>query len=113
MSGKYRTADARSLWTDVTTRFDLERQEEVLLDIACRSLDRLRAAERLVERDGMLLPDDHGILRRHPALLIASEARTAARAAIRQLAIPGAEKVTLDRHSAAASNWRVLKGRAG
>ncbi len=60
--------EAQQLWKSVTSTFEMDGAAYVLLANACRALDRLRIAEKIVKRDGPVVKDRFGQSQQHPAV---------------------------------------------
>lgn len=69
------SAEARRLWRDVVEGWTLDPPALVVLDAACRALERVRQAQAFLKRDGLLTKDRFGQLRAHPAALIERDAK--------------------------------------
>jgi phage terminase small subunit len=63
-------ADAAKLWRDVLAGWDLDAPALVLLDSACQALMRVRQAQNLIAKDGIMIIDRFGQSKPHPAVLV-------------------------------------------
>lgn len=80
------SAEARNFWTDVIRDYDISDAAGLrLLLTACQSLDRMRQAQKLVDKHGILVRDRFGQLQRSPAVTVERDARAAMLAALRAL----------------------------
>lgn len=79
-------APGRRLWRDVLAEFELSAAELAVLETACRALDRMRAAEKMIAVEGITTPGRWGA-QPHPAVIISRDAAAAMRAAVKQLRI--------------------------
>jgi len=78
--------EAQRLWKDTATGWNIcDSAGLSLLESACRWLDQLRKAERILKRDGTVTTDRFGQQRPHPALEIAKAASAEYRACIKAL----------------------------
>jgi phage terminase small subunit len=69
------SAEARRLFTDVTTEWELDAPALAMLDSACRALMRVRQAQRLLTRDGLVVKDRFKQQKPHPAATIERDAK--------------------------------------
>jgi phage terminase small subunit len=63
------------LWLDVLEGWELDPPARVLLDSACRALQRVREAQRLLARDGLVVTDRFGQPKAHPAAAVERDAK--------------------------------------
>jgi P27 family predicted phage terminase small subunit len=78
--------EARAFWNAVQQDFEIEEAASLrLLLTACQSLDRMRQAQALIAKDGIVVRDRFGQLQRHPAATIERDARSAMLHAIKQM----------------------------
>jgi P27 family predicted phage terminase small subunit len=77
--------EAREVWRVVVDSFDLLDSDFVLLRVVCESFDRLQAARRAIEKEGMILTDANGRKYLNPACSIEKESRMGLLRAWRQL----------------------------
>lgn len=59
--------EARRLWAEVLAGWDLDPPALAILDMACRAHMRVREAEALLDRDGLVVTDRFGQAKPHPA----------------------------------------------
>jgi phage terminase small subunit len=76
----------RKLWKDVLADYELSPAEMSVLEVACRALDRMRAAEKVLAAEGLTVSGRWGP-QPHPLILVARDAGTQLRAAIKQLKV--------------------------
>jgi phage terminase small subunit len=69
------TPEARKLWRQVLAGWDLDPPALTILDTACRGLMRVREAQALLERDGIVVKDRFGQEKPHPAVAIERDAK--------------------------------------
>jgi len=67
--------EARKLWHAVVTEYEMDAPGLTLLKEACLALDRLRQAQEVLARDGIVIVDRWGQPRQHPATLVERDAR--------------------------------------
>jgi P27 family predicted phage terminase small subunit len=80
------SAEARVWWTKLVAAYELDDEAaQFLLLQAMESFDRLRAAQALVEKDGLVVEDRFGQKKPNPATMIERDSRTALLRALRQL----------------------------
>jgi hypothetical protein len=64
------TREARGFWEGVVREWDLDVSALALLDNACRALMRVREAQKILAREGVVIKDRYGQSRPHPAAMI-------------------------------------------
>jgi phage terminase small subunit len=69
------TTEARHLWQQVTADWTLDPPALTILDCACRALERVREAQALLRRDGLMTTDRFGQTKAHPAAAIERDAK--------------------------------------
>ena len=69
------TPEARRLWRDVVVGWQLEPPALVILDSACRALMRVREAQAILSRDGLVTEDRFKQAKPHPAAAIERDAK--------------------------------------
>ncbi len=62
--------EAKGWWARVISGWDLDDPSLLLLESALELFDRMRQAQRLIKKDGMVVKDRFGQRRPHPACLI-------------------------------------------
>jgi P27 family predicted phage terminase small subunit len=63
--------EGKNLWSQVRSDYRiLDATGLTFLSTACRHFDRLRAAQRILKRDGPVINDRFGILKTHPAAIV-------------------------------------------
>jgi len=83
---RHLTAEARRWWRALMGEFSIEDQAgRLLLQTACESFDRMRAAQSEIKRDGMTIQDRFGQQKPHPQLTTERDSRAAMLAALRAL----------------------------
>jgi P27 family predicted phage terminase small subunit len=76
---------ARRLWDAVTAQYELDDHHLVLLESACRALDRAGAAAAVLERSGLTVTNKRGELRAHPLVGVERDARQLMARLLREL----------------------------
>ena len=72
---KHLSAEARQLWKRIVEEWELDDLGLLLLEGALESLDRMRQAQRLIKKEGVIVKDRFGEDRPHPAVRIERDAR--------------------------------------
>ena len=74
------------LWREIATEYEIDDSAGLaLLTTACECLDRVRAAQVAIDRDGEIVPDRYNVPKAHPACDLEKSARTGFMAALKQL----------------------------
>lgn len=91
--------EARKLWTVTATTWALDQPAYVLLENACRCLDRLREAEKAVREAGQTFTDRFGQIKPHPSLATIRDENTTLVRILKQLGldVAGAAEKTRSR----------------
>lgn len=79
------TTEARRLWNLILADYELEPSALAILEEATRALMRLREAQSILDRDGILQPDRFGINKPHPATVVERDSRMAFLRCVRAL----------------------------
>jgi phage terminase small subunit len=79
--------EAAAWWSVIVRDFVLADHHIKILTTAAESWDRCNEARRLVEQDGICVPDRFGALRAHPAVAIERDSRVAFLRALREIAL--------------------------
>lgn len=82
----------RRLWVDVTTKYELEQHEELLLREMVRVVDSLDELADIVEREGLVITDPGGKQRMHPAAVEARQLRIAYARLAASLRLPSGDE---------------------
>lgn len=69
------TSEAAKLWRQVREGWDLDAPAVAILDSACRALMRVREAQELITKDGLISKDRFGQSKPHPAVLIERDSK--------------------------------------
>jgi P27 family predicted phage terminase small subunit len=86
---RHLSREARALWREIEGTWHLGPDGRALLTTAAEALDRLRLAQRIVRREGLVYTSPRGAKRAHPAVRIEVEARRALIAALNALHLEG------------------------
>jgi phage terminase small subunit len=70
------SAEARRLWNQVLESWDLDRPALTLFDSACRALMRVREAQALLTKEGIVMKDRFAQSKAHPATAIERDAKS-------------------------------------
>lgn len=86
------SAEARKLWADVTSEYAFDDAASVaLLRQLCEALDGIRACQKQVKADGLMVTGAAGQKRPHPLLASEAEYRRAMLACCRALRLTSLE----------------------
>jgi phage terminase small subunit len=69
------SAEARRLWREVLRGWTLDPPALAILDSVCRALMRVRQAQALIARDGIITTDRFGQAKPHPAVLVERDSK--------------------------------------
>jgi phage terminase small subunit len=69
------TPEARRFWRQVLAGWDLDPPSLVILDSACRALVRVRQAQELIVKEGLISKDRFGQAKAHPAVQIERDSK--------------------------------------
>ena len=83
------SAESRDFYRRISDGWELAEDGKQILVVACEALDRLREAQGLLKRDGLVIKSGK-TTRLHPAAGVEKEARLAFLRAVRQLNLDGA-----------------------
>lgn len=81
----------RDWWRTVVSTYSLEEHHVCLLTLACESLDRVEQAREIIAKQGPVVLDRFGSVRRHPAVGIELDNKIAFVRLIRELGLDVAE----------------------
>ena len=95
-----KTREARSIWRKLHV-FCTSEVEIIIITSALEALQRLREAQSILERDGLLVHDSRGNPRSHPMLLIERDNRVIFLKSMRELSIDTEIETDEDREFAA------------
>lgn len=85
---KHLSAESKRWWRRIVQEYEIDSSGELLLQQALEALDRLREAQELIRRDGLILTTPAtGAHHLHPAARVEKEARAALLAAWRALGL--------------------------
>ncbi len=88
------SAEAKRLWRATVEEFEFESGADLaLLRQLCESIDGVRACQKRVRKDGMMIRGASGQLRHHPLLAAEAEYRRAVLACVRALRITSAPEL--------------------
>ena len=83
---KHLTPEARRWWRQLAGEYEIEDEAGLLLlGVAMEAFDRLRQAQEILAKEGLIEKDRFGQKRPHPAGVIERDARTAFLRALKQL----------------------------
>lgn len=70
------SAEARRLWKSILEQYEIDDDAGfLLLRTAMESLDRMREAQTILQKDGIVIADRFGQKRQHPATLVERDAK--------------------------------------
>ena len=105
-------AKAKKLWTDVAKGPYVLRPDELrLLENACRTLDVIRALERILKDDGLMAEGYSGQPVVHPAVGELRQQRKAYADFVKQLALPDSDGKTTGQRLASGKASTAAKAR--
>jgi len=84
---KHLSPAARAWWSAVMRDYVIDDTGRVLLDAAAETLDRLRAAQRILANEGPVFLDRFGQPRAHPACTIERDCSSSLVRLLKQLAL--------------------------
>src|SRR5687768_5906218 len=80
------SAEGRKLWKDLQQEYGITDSGGLLiLSAACEAFDRMRAAQKLIQGEGMTTTDRFGQSKPHPAVVIERDSRGQMLSALKQL----------------------------
>jgi P27 family predicted phage terminase small subunit len=79
------SSSAAAWWRRIADEFVLDDAALLILTAAGEAFDRMRQAQALVEKHGIVSPDRFGQLKTNPAVLVERDSRSAMLAAIKAL----------------------------
>jgi hypothetical protein len=107
---------SRAFWREVLTAYELKPGELVILERACRCLDRLAEIDALINHPDIrpMIKGSVGQLRPNPLYAMAAEQEKLLDTLVRTLALPFPEEVEGKRQNpqqreAAQARWRKLR----
>jgi P27 family predicted phage terminase small subunit len=77
--------EAKGIWASVVGEWSLDRAGLLVLGQALESLDRMRQAQRVLAKEGIVCADRFGQPKQHPATIVERDSRAAMLRAFRQL----------------------------
>jgi P27 family predicted phage terminase small subunit len=72
-------------WRTTVERFVLEEHHLRLLQLCCEAWDRAQAARAQLDRDGLTVESEKGVIRAHPCIAIERDSRLAVARLVREL----------------------------
>lgn len=99
----------RRCWKDITTGYKLRPDELILLENACRTVDRIAELDAALEGQPLMIEGSKGQDREHPLLSEVRMQRTTLRQMLAQLKLPDdpAGGVEMNQHrKAAQTRWQ-------
>ena len=80
------SAPTRELWKTIVREYDIGDQAGlIILRTACEAHDMMLAAQKLVDKHGVCIPDRFGVLKSNPATVVVRDSRAAFLRALRDL----------------------------
>jgi P27 family predicted phage terminase small subunit len=90
----YVSADMKAWWREVTGRYRLVEHQLKLLEAACSAWDRMTAARKEVEAEGLSYRDSKNHRRPNPAVAIERDSRIAFARLVREMGLSTEVKVS-------------------
>jgi P27 family predicted phage terminase small subunit len=84
-SPKHLGMEARKIWTQINNKWILDDAALVILESALESFDRMREAQQILKREGIVIKDRFGQEKQHPASLIERDAKNSMLRALKSL----------------------------
>jgi P27 family predicted phage terminase small subunit len=82
------STEAKSWWRKIVDNFEIDDDaDSLLLQTALESFDRMRQAQAILAKDGIVIEDRFKQLRQHPATLVERDAKTAMQRALKALCL--------------------------
>jgi P27 family predicted phage terminase small subunit len=69
------SAEAKSWWAKIVSEYDLDDASLLILESALESFDRMRQAQALLKKEGIVVKDRFGQPKQHPATLIERDSK--------------------------------------
>lgn len=86
------SAESKGRWTEIVAAVEMEAEGLMLLQAALEQWDEYQRARAQLQRDGPTVTNtDSGVIRQHPAALVARDALKAFRLALKDLGIKDAQ----------------------
>lgn len=104
-------ARGKRLWKDVTTAYKLRPDEVVVLENACRSLDRALLLDKELEGQPLMVSGSQGQKREHPLLVEQRQQWAMVNKSLAQLRLPDEVDAKVNQQrTAAMSRWAQAHG---
>ncbi len=68
--------EARAWWQKIVKEWEFDNPALLILGTALTSFDRMREAQKILDKDGIVIGDRFGQLKQHPAALIERDAKS-------------------------------------
>lgn len=103
-------AAGKALWRRLVVTFDFAEHELALLEVACRQADDVAALEKVIAKDGIVVPGSAGEPRLNGAVAEVRQGRLALGKLLGQLALPDEDDrpltaASLQARKAADARW--------
>lgn len=72
---KFSDKEAQNIYKKITSGWDLDASGLILLETALRAFIRMREAERMLDKEGLIIRSTGGLFRKHPASEIVKNER--------------------------------------
>jgi P27 family predicted phage terminase small subunit len=82
---KHLRAGTRRWWREIVSDYSLESHHLRLLEVACRTWDRLEEAGEALRRDGLTVTTNSGSTKAHPCVAIERDSRIAFARILREM----------------------------
>jgi P27 family predicted phage terminase small subunit len=69
------SAESKGIWQKIVREWELDTPALLILETALGALDRIRQAEEMIRKDGIVIADARGNRKKHPAVAVEKDAK--------------------------------------